>query len=50
MSSEEFQDPEENESADSKSKVIPNLFDSERSRESYNLYCTTPLSGPGHWF
>ena len=39
-----IQDPEENESVDSKTKFLF-LFDRVRSWESYSLYCTTILSG-----
>ena len=41
-----IQDPEENERADSKTNFyFIFLFDRVRSWESYNLYCTTILSG-----
>ena len=45
MSVQEFKDIEENESADSKTKFFVLFrFGRVRSRESYNLYCTTILS------
>ena len=45
-----IQDPEENESANSKTNLFY-FIDCVRPRKLYNMYCrfTTPLSGPGHW-
>ena len=40
-----IQDPEENESVDSKTNFFKFSFDRVRSWESYSLYCTTILSG-----
>ena len=33
-----------------KLKINVILFDSVRSKESYNLYCTTLSPGAGHWW